>query len=118
MQLPSVKSNIKKFHGKWNGEQAKHLLKRTTFGARKEDIIFFSSISLTHAVDALLDTVETIPAPPLNHYNDDKYTDPEITLGETWVKATKQQGGSGFRRKNSLKAWWTGLQLQQDSLSV
>jgi len=114
MQIPAVTSNIKRFHGKWNPEHAKHLLKRTTFGARKEDIVFFSSISLTHAVDALLDTAEVIPPPPLNHYNDDKYTDPEIILGETWIKATKQQGGSGFRRKNSLKAWWTGLELKQD----
>ena len=114
MQIPLVTSNIKKFHGKWNQEQAKHLLKRTMFGAKKEDIAFLASISLTHAVDALLDTVETIPAPPLNHYNDDKYTDPEITLGDTWINATKQQGGSGGRRKNSFKAWWVNLELQQE----
>jgi uncharacterized protein (DUF1800 family) len=114
MAIPQVSSSLKKYHGKWNKQQATHLLKRTMFGAKKEDIDYFASKSLRHSIDELIDTVAETPAPPLNHYADDKFTDPDVVFGETWIKAAKQQGGSGGRRKNSLKAWWIGLMLNQN----
>jgi len=114
MEVPQVNSGIKKYRGKWTKVQVTHLLKRTMFGAKKEDIEYFSSKSLRKTIDELIDTIETEPTPPLNNYNDDKYSDPQIKSGDTWITATKQTGMEVGRRKNSLKSWWTGLMINQN----
>jgi uncharacterized protein (DUF1800 family) len=113
MGYPSVTTSLKKYRGKWGRAEAKHLLKRTLFGATKADIDFFVSKSLRHSIQQLLNTTETLPAPPVNNYNDDKYTDEEIQPGQTWITATKVSGMNSGRRRNSLKAWWMGLMLNQ-----
>jgi uncharacterized protein (DUF1800 family) len=113
MVIPSVTATLKRYKGKWGRSEAKHLLKRTLFGAKKEDIDFFASKSLRHAVKLLLDTTEPIPAPPINNYNDDKYTDEEIQPGQTWITATKISGMNTGRRRNSFKAWWIGGMINQ-----
>ena len=114
MEIPPINSGIKKYRGKWNKTQAAHLLKRTMFGAKKEDVDYFAAKSLRKTINELLATKESEPNPPLNNYNDDKYTDPEIKAGETWINATKQTGMEIGKRKSSLKAWWIGLMLHQN----
>lgn len=111
--LPAVTSGLKKYRGKWSAEEAKHLLKRTTFGARKADIDLLASQSLSEAVHGLLYTEEPVPDPPVNYYNDEKYTDPDVPPGTTWVNQLKYDGMNNGRRLNSYKAWWTGLMLNQ-----
>ena len=113
MVIPSVTSSLKKYKGKWDQAAVKHLLKRTLFGAKKEDIAHFASKSLRHSIHQLLHTEEAIPTPPVNNYNDDKYTDEEIQPGATWITATKVDGMNGFRRRNSFKAWWMGCMINQ-----
>jgi uncharacterized protein (DUF1800 family) len=113
MVIPSVTSSLKKYKGKWGQAEVKHLLKRTLFGAKKEDIDHFTSKSLRHSIHQLLHTEEPMPAPPINNYNDDKYTDEEIQPGTTWITATKVSGMNGFRRRNSFKAWWIGCMINQ-----
>jgi uncharacterized protein (DUF1800 family) len=113
MVIPSVTTSLKKYKGKWGRLEAKHLLKRTLFGAKKEDIDHFSSKSLRRAIHQLLYTDEPMPAPPINNYNDDKYTDEEIQPGATWISATKISGMNSGRRRNSLKAWWLGCMINQ-----
>ncbi len=111
--LPAINTSLKKFKGKWTSAEAQHLLKRTMFGARKEDIDNFASGSLRTAMRKLLETEEPAPPPPINNYNDDKYTDEEIQPGQTWITATKLNGMNSGRRRNSLKAWWISQMLNQ-----
>jgi len=113
MVVPSVTTSLKKYKGKWGRPEVTHLLKRTLFGAKKEDIDYFASRSLRHTIQQLLNTEEPIPTPPVNNYNDDKYTDEEIQPGVTWITAAKYSGMNGGRRRNSFKAWWTGCMLNQ-----
>lgn len=113
MVIPSVTTSLKKYKGKWGRAEVKHLLKRTLFGAGKEDIDHFASKSLKHAIQELLNTTEPVPAPPVNNYNDDKYTDEEIQPGQTWITATKLSGMNSGRRRNSFKAWWMGCMINQ-----
>lgn len=110
----AVNSSIKRYRGKWTKEQTKHLLKRTMFGATKEDIEYFSAQSLHKTIKELIYTEEEIPSPPINNYNETGYADPEITPGETWVTANKQTGKEIGKRKNSLKSWWFALLLNQN----
>ena len=101
------------FRAKWTDEEAKHLLKRTLFGAKSDDVAHFRSISLRKAISELL-ADEPAPAPPINNYNDDKYTDDEILPGDTWTTSINYDGMNNGRRKNSFKAWWMGLMLNQN----
>jgi uncharacterized protein (DUF1800 family) len=113
MAIPSVTTSLKRYKGKWGRAEVKHLLKRTLFGAGKEDLDHFASRSLKHAIQELLNTTEPFPAPPVNNYNDDKYTDEEIQPGVTWITATKLSGMNSGRRRNSFKAWWMGCMINQ-----
>jgi uncharacterized protein (DUF1800 family) len=113
MVIPAVTTSLKKYKGKWRQAEVKHLLKRTLFGAKKEDIDHFTSKSLRRTIHQLLHTEEPVPAPPLNNYNDDKYTDEEIQPGATWITATKVSGMNSGRRRNSFKAWWMGCMINQ-----
>src|SRR5687768_11815413 len=103
MAIPSVTTSLKKYKGKWGQAEVKHLLKRTLFGAKKGDIDHLASKSLRYSIHQLLHTEEAMPAPPINNYNDDKYTDEEIQPGTTWITATKVSGMNSGRRRNSFK---------------
>lgn len=111
----SVNSSIKSFRGKWTAAEAKHLLKRTMFGARKEDIELFAGKSAAECVALLLDTPEETPPPPVNDYNDSSYIDTDVPAGETWVNALKADGNQNGRRVNSWKCWWLELLLNQNT---
>ncbi|MEP6749919.1 MAG: DUF1800 domain-containing protein [Bacteroidota bacterium] len=113
MDIPALDSGLKRYKGKWTGDEAKHLLKRTMFGAPKADVEYIASKSLRSSIRELLSAEDPVPAPPVNNYNDDKYTDEEIQPGLTWITATKVNGMNGGRRRNSYKSWWLGLMLHQ-----
>ncbi len=111
---PTVISGIKRYKGEWKEQQVAHLLKRTMFGVKKEDLDHFRQQSMKKAVKELIYTEYTLPDPPINNYNDDKYSDPEILPGQTWVNSLKYDGMNNGRRRNSFKSWWFGLMLNQD----
>jgi uncharacterized protein (DUF1800 family) len=112
--MPEINCSVKKYKGKWTAVEVKHLLKRTMFGAAKADIDYFSRKSMRSAIKELLRVGDPVASAPLNNYNDDKYTDEEIQPGQTWIHATKLNGMNSGRRRNSYKAWWIGLMINQD----
>ncbi len=105
-------SGINVYTGAWDTEAIIHLLKRTMFGAKKVDVDFFRGMSMSQAVDYLLDVSpsQTEPAPPVKTYN--AAIDPGIPIGQTWVFTT--QADSNAQRRNSLKNWWIGQMLNQE----
>ncbi|OJW80143.1 MAG: hypothetical protein BGO59_01435 [Spirosoma sp. 48-14] len=106
-------SSLEPLRKKWTRDDVKHLLKRTMFGAKPDDVAHFQSLSVRKAIDELLSS-EPTPAPPVNNYNDDKFVDDEIMPGETWVTSINYDGQNDGRRKNSFRAWWLGLMLNQN----
>lgn len=113
MSIPGVNSSIKSFKGRLNKTESTHLAKRVLFGASPDDVAWFTGKKVREVMDQLLNTTEDIPAPPVNNYNDDKYTDEEIAPGQSWISASKQSGMNVGKRKNSLKSWWVGLMINQ-----
>lgn len=109
-----VTSGIRRYKGEWTRVQAAHLLRRTMFGAKKEDVDDLLKRSLKKAVRELIYSEYPLPAPPVNNYNDDKYTDPDIAAGADWTVSLRYDGMNNFRRKNSFKSWWLGLMIGQD----
>jgi uncharacterized protein (DUF1800 family) len=113
MKIAPASVSIKMYKGKWTIDQAAHLVKRTMFGASWDDVTYFAKGSLKKAIKELFTEDDTVPAPPLNTYNDDKYTDEEIATGQSWITASKQSGMNIGKRKNSLRSWWLGLMINQ-----
>jgi uncharacterized protein (DUF1800 family) len=111
--MASLSTQLRRYKGKWTRVQAAHLLRRTMFGASREDMAMILRKNPKKAVRALLEDLAAPPAPPINNYNDEKYTDPEIAPGTDWTVAAKYDGMNNYRRRNSFKSWWFGLMLGQ-----
>lgn len=86
------------------------------FGAKWEDIQFFQQMSQPEAVGYLLTPPAEPPPVPVNDYNDEGFTDPDVPFGEPWTDAPKIDFIEG-RRIASLKSWWLGNMVEQ-SLSL
>jgi uncharacterized protein (DUF1800 family) len=109
-------SGLTPYNGPWTSNEVAHLLKRTMFGAKPDDISFFLGMSMNQAVDLLLTIPATPPAPPVKNYPNTNLpvTDPDynIPLGSTWV--TINTTNADGLRTASFKAWWLGLMINQE----
>jgi uncharacterized protein (DUF1800 family) len=116
-------SGITIYNGPWTINEAEHLLKRTMFGAKKTDVDYFLSRSVSDAVDELINN-STSPSPPVRDYGlleDDgvMYDDLGVLQGQTWVNDPNMKsdvmirGAINRARLESLKKWWAGLIINQ-----
>ena len=97
-------ANISNYTGAWSDAQVKHLLRRTLFGFNRSDIAFFKSMSMSDAVDYILNVPSSAPNPPVNGYNNANITDPDIPSGQTWVNGPDNNNLTAQRRL-SLYSW-------------
>ncbi len=95
---------IAAYTGAWGDAQVKHLLRRTLFGFEYSDIAFFKNMTMSDAVDYIMNIPTTQPNPPVNGYNTQTLTDPDIPAGNTWVNGP-ENGDFTTQRRNSLYAW-------------
>jgi uncharacterized protein (DUF1800 family) len=100
------------YAGAWGVNEVAHLLKRTMFGSSLTDINYFKTKTVTQAVDELVNNSFGLTSQPVNDYNDDLYTDPEISAGQTWINA-KYDEIADFRRISSFLRWQTGQFINQ-----
>ena len=110
--MTALLSGIEPYTGPWEVAQVAHLLRRTMFGAKQEDLNYFLGKTMDEAVDELLQP-STLPDPPVNDYNDANYTDPDVPLGETWINALPNGNAEGYRI-TSLKSWWLSNIIHQE----
>lgn len=107
-------SGINPYTGPWTKNEVAHLLKRTMFGAKKADIDYFLSKSVSASVDELLNPIAPLPAPPVNNYNSSSFTDPVVPAGQTWINNPVNDGTLNSYDRASFKQWWTGVMINQD----
>ena len=112
-------SGINPYTGVWTSNEVIHLLKRTMFGAKKADVDFFAGMSMSQAVDYLLNVspAQTQPLPPVKNYaNSTTPNDPDaaIAAGQTWVNINTNDGGIESARVASFKNWWIGQMVGQE----
>lgn len=124
LQQRNTASGIGAYNGSWTVNEAAHLLKRTMFGAKKTDIDYFLTKTVSEAVDELLNNT-FVPSPPLRDYgllqDDDgvMYDDLGVVRGQTWINdpnlasADVIRGSINRARVSSLKKWWAGLMISQ-----
>ena len=114
-----TQSGINPYAGPWTNNEVIHLLKRTMFGASKADVDFFKLMTMSQAVDYLLNVspAQLQPAPPVKNYpNSVTPTDPDnvIALGQTWVNVNTNDGTTNAYRIYSYKNWWLGQMVNQE----
>ncbi len=98
-------ASIAPYSGSWGPAEAKHLLRRALFGFTKSDVDFFAAMTMSDAVDYIMNVPGTQPAPPLNGYNTVQLQDPNILAGQTWVNGPEDNNFTNQRR-SSLYSWW------------
>lgn len=109
----NIQSGISPYTGVFDRAAVIHLLKRTMFGADPADISYFSGLTLSEAVEELINPTAPLPNPPINDYNT-TITDPDVPAWSTWVNSQSTNGTINTQRRNSLKKWWAGILINQD----
>lgn len=111
--------SLNPYTGPWEYAQAAHLLRRTGFGLKKSDMDILLAMDADSAVDAVLTVPASLPAPPVNNYNNPDFNDPNVPLGQTWVNEpfdfTLVQA-ENFRIE-SWRGWWVDKMINQ-SISI
>jgi uncharacterized protein (DUF1800 family) len=110
-------SGLNVYSGQWTETEVIHLLKRTMFGASKQDIDYFKSKNLTDTINELLNPIASQPNPPIKDYTlavTVTQPDTSIAIGETWVNDVNTDGTVHYYRRAAFKKWWMGLMINQD----
>lgn len=117
-QTARTLSGLAPYTGPWGTEEIVHLLKRTMFGAKPDDVAYFKTKGAAQSVDELLNPSAAAlnPAPPVKEYDDAGATTPDSTVapGTTWVNTYSNDGTIEARRRASFKKWSVGLMINQD----
>jgi uncharacterized protein (DUF1800 family) len=99
----------------WDARAAAHLLSRTGFGATPREVARLAALSLTEAVDTLLEEAGAALPPPRPAWVRDLWTNPirlyadKPTVSEEVVNAAFVRW---FQEVDELKAWWLGEMIR------
>src|SRR5437868_1174906 len=74
-QSRSLTTTTAPYTGQWTRKEAVHLLKRTMFGSVKTNVDHLLTLTVSQAVDELLNNATTTPLPPINNYSTVSNTD-------------------------------------------
>ncbi len=122
-RVGNVTSGLTLYTGTWGVKEAIHLLKRTSFGNRKQDVDYLLTFTnASAAIDALMTFSATPTLPTVTPVNDYQAltADPYIPLGSSWVQhnldynpapGTASHNLIESRRVKSLKNWMWGVWL-------
>ena len=117
-QPPRTLSGIDAYTGPWTEQEVVHLLKRTMFGAKRADVNYFKNLSMSQAVQELLNPTAPDPAPPVKEYVTSTTlgvnADANILQGTIWINDINNDGTVQSQRRASYKKWWTGVMINQD----
>ncbi len=116
------------FSGTWTAKEARHLLKRTSFGIPQNLVNTAVSLGLNETINTLFED-NPLPDPPLKYQLDgtgnDEINDPGANYGETWINApaypdvtTNQERNRIYRSRNRSMYAWSFLQMQNAEMSI
>jgi uncharacterized protein (DUF1800 family) len=118
------------FSGSWTAKEARHLLKRTSFGVTEDLVTSSVSLGLSSTINTLFEE-KPLPSPPLKFLfdgadsNNDEIEDPGASYGETWVNAPAypeisegQNRTKIYKSRNRSLYAWSFLQMQNAEISI
>lgn len=117
------------YSGDWTAKEARHLLKRASFGVTQSLVTSSVTLGLTETINTLF-TENALPDPPLKYTLDGlgrgESIDPDTEYGKTWINGnviplatTSTSTASKILnlRQSSLYAW-SFLQMQNAEMSI
>ncbi|HTR29448.1 MAG TPA: DUF1800 family protein [Puia sp.] len=109
-KMPGSPLGLDVYTGAWDTPHVVHLLKRTLFGASVADINYFKGLTMSQAVDEILQPSAAPATKPLNNYGADPTG---VASWQTWVGTglLYQDPTMNGNRLGSLQAWWLGQLL-------
>ncbi len=122
LKATGTQSGIAAYAGAWTDKEMIHLLRRVMFGATKACVDQISGMSVSAAVDFLIDNPVQPSTTPLNVYTTGMAIDTGgVPFGNSWVDAglpdptdaTIRNTLVGNRLTNSFKPWWMGQMITQ-----
>ena len=116
------------YSGSWTAAQARHLLRRTTFGPSTQMVGNAMSLGLNGTIDELFLPL-ALPSPPLKSIPDgtgnNQLNDPSTTYGQTWVTGVPFPNISPpmlrnrvLRARSKSLYSWTVLQMHYSNISI
>jgi uncharacterized protein (DUF1800 family) len=117
-RIARTQTGLAPYSGPWTYSEVRHLLKRTMFGAGKQDLDYFLGMSRATAIAEILEQINhlpyTEPPMPLNNYSA-TVNDVNCPPGQPWpgTPDTLGSGSTYFNRRKSLKSWWISQMLNQ-----
>ncbi len=97
---PRPRKGLGKFGGTWTSDTAAHLLRRSVFGPKKDEITLFTNLGLAGSINVLFAAPGVI-VPPLYHENE-TYSGDKQNL--PWIYSA---GRYNVENRNiNLKGWW------------
>lgn len=116
--LNKTTGSLVHYSGQWTDAEIIHLLRRTMFGVKYEDVLALRTMTMDQAVDELLSQQAT-PPPPVNNYNTTTYFDPTgVNLDDTWINAPYGDATVNSYRRLSMTNWWIGRMIYQPQRRV
>ncbi|HEY4936472.1 MAG TPA: DUF1800 family protein [Puia sp.] len=113
----ALSDGLDEYTGEWTSTEVAHLLKRTLFGVKVDDLNYFLSLSMPQAVDHFLTPTAAPVTVPLNSYSSNGYTDPTgVAAWDTWINTGVDFPDSvmNTNRLDSIKCWWIGQMLNEN----
>lgn len=116
------------YSGSWTATQARHLLRRTTFGPSVQMVNTASSLGLNSTIDELFNPLP-MPSPPVKTIPDgtgaNQLNDPGALFGQTWVNAAPFPNVNPpmlrnrvLRSRSKSLYSWTVLQMHYSNISI
>jgi uncharacterized protein (DUF1800 family) len=119
---------LDEYTGNWTSAQARHLLRRTTFGPSVQMVTNSVNLGLNGTINALFAPL-ALPAPPVKTIPDgtgnNQLNDPGATYGQTWVNAPPFPNinppmlrNRVLRSRSKSLYSWTVLQMHYSEMSL
>lgn len=119
---------LDEYSGKWTPSQARHLLRRTTFGPSIQMVEAAINLGIKGTIDLLFTPIPT-PSPPLKSIPDgtgnNQLDDPGAVYGTTWVNAPPYPNVNPpmyrnriLRSRSKSLYSWTVLQMHYTEISI
>lgn len=113
----ALADGLDEYTGEWTTTEVVHLLKRTLFGVKVDDLNYFLTLDMSQAVDQLLTPTAAPSTVPLNSYSSSGYIDPTgVAAWDTWINTGVDFPDTvmNTNRLDSLKCWWIGQMLNEN----
>ena len=115
LNLKKTRAGLSQYTGTFGEKQKIHLLRRLMFGVKPADLTALNGLTMSQAVNLLINTVPPLPTDPVNFY-ESLYPDPTgVLLGASWINAPYGDGTVDYYRTLSLNASWMKNILNQGS---